>query len=69
MYDNVEDMAPYPIAYDIGAMLKGFERLKRLGDGPGHIIPGHDPLVMARYPAATPAADGIVARLDVDERR
>ncbi len=68
MYDNFESMAPYPIVFNVGTMLSGFERLKTLGDGPGHIIPGHDPLVMARYPAATPATEGIVALLDADPR-
>lgn len=66
MYDNFEGMAPYPIVFNVGAMLKGFERLKALAEGPGHIIPGHDPLVMTRYPAATPSTEGIVARLDVE---
>jgi hypothetical protein len=31
-----------------------------------HIIPGHDPLVLARYPAASAGLAGIVARLDAD---
>jgi glyoxylase-like metal-dependent hydrolase (beta-lactamase superfamily II) len=68
MYDNFEGMAPFPIVFNAGTMLSGFERLKSLGDSPEHIIPGHDPLVMARYPAATPATEGIVARLDADPR-
>jgi hypothetical protein len=29
------------------------------------VVPGHDPLVLARYPAASPSLEGIVARLDV----
>jgi hypothetical protein len=29
------------------------------------VIPGHDPLVLQRYPAAKPGLEGIVARLDV----
>jgi hypothetical protein len=38
--------------------------LRALADSPAHIIPGHDPLVLARYPAPSPALEGIVARLD-----
>jgi glyoxylase-like metal-dependent hydrolase (beta-lactamase superfamily II) len=68
MYDNFETMSPYPIVHDAETMLDGFKRLKTLADGPEHVIPGHDPLVMARYPAATPATEGIVARLDADPR-
>jgi hypothetical protein len=29
------------------------------------IVPGHDPLVMQRYPAPSPALQGIAVRLDV----
>ena len=60
---------PNPIVYAMGRMLRGFERLKSLADSPGHIIPVHDPLVMTRYPAATPALDGTVVRLDADPER
>jgi hypothetical protein len=28
-------------------------------------VPGHDPLVMQRYPAPRPELEGIVVRLDV----
>ena len=31
-----------------------------LADSPKHIIPGHDPLVMERYLAASKEMDGIV---------
>jgi glyoxylase-like metal-dependent hydrolase (beta-lactamase superfamily II) len=65
-YDNFEGMDPFPIVHDVEAMLRGFERLYALADGPGHIVPGHDPKVMAKYPAATPDSAGIVVRLDVD---
>jgi hypothetical protein len=32
-------------------------------------VPGHDPLVMALYPAPAPDLAGIAARLDVDPRQ
>ena len=35
-----------------------------LAESPGHIIPGHDPLVLERYPAPSPDLQGVVARLD-----
>ena len=38
--------------------------LRALADSPGHIIPGHDPLVLERYPAPSTNLGGIVARLD-----
>jgi hypothetical protein len=36
-----------------------------LAQSPQHIIPGHDPLVMQRYPAPSKDLAGIVVRLDV----
>ena len=45
-----------------------FERLivtTAVAPSPDHIVPGHDPLVMQRYPAPRPELAGIVARLDV----
>jgi hypothetical protein len=39
--------------------------MEMLADSPDHIIPGHDPLVMKYYPAASKELEGVVARLDV----
>ena len=39
-------------------------RMRELADREELIIPGHDPLVLARHPAPDPALAGIVARLD-----
>jgi hypothetical protein len=30
------------------------------------VIPGHDPLVLQRYPAPAPELKGFIARLDVE---
>jgi hypothetical protein len=43
-------------------MLDGFDRLRALAPSPQHIIPGHDPLVMQRYPAV-PGLEGIAVQL------
>jgi glyoxylase-like metal-dependent hydrolase (beta-lactamase superfamily II) len=64
LYANMENGMPYPIAYSIGEMVEGYNRARALASSRDHVIPGHDPLVMTRYPAATPALDGWVARLD-----
>jgi glyoxylase-like metal-dependent hydrolase (beta-lactamase superfamily II) len=64
LYANLEQVRPFPIVFDVGAMVDGYQRLRALADSPAHIIPGHDPLVLARYPAPSPALEGIVARLD-----
>ena len=65
-YANMEQGRPFPIVYNVGEMLDGFKTLNMLASSPDHIIPGHDPLVMDRYPAARPELEGIVARLDVE---
>ena len=66
MYDNFQDMAPYPIVADVRTMLDGIGRLKALAESSKHIIPRHYPLVIARYPEANRSSKGIVVRLDVD---
>jgi hypothetical protein len=38
--------------------------LRALADSADHVVPGHDPLVLERYPAASKELKGIVARLD-----
>ena len=65
-YANLESANPYPLLYSVGDMLRGFETVRALSDSAAHIIPGHDPLVMTRFPAAKPDLKGIVARLDAD---
>ena len=64
-YENLEAKRPFTTAFHVGDMLEGFDRLKALAPTPQHIIPGHDPLVMQRYPAV-PGLDGIAVRLDVE---
>jgi hypothetical protein len=46
-------------------MLDGYRTLRRLADSLDHIVPGHDPLVMKKYPAMSKATEGLVIRLDV----
>jgi glyoxylase-like metal-dependent hydrolase (beta-lactamase superfamily II) len=64
-YANMEEERPFPIIWSVAEMVAGYAKLRALAASPQHIIPGHDPLVMARYPALSPDLEGIVARLDV----
>jgi len=68
-YANIEEGRPFPIVADVGAMLEGWNRLRSLASAPKLIIPGHDPLVMQRFPAAGPGLEGIAVRLDARLRR
>ena len=64
-YANMEQGRPFPIVHDMGEVMEAYKTVNRLASSPDHVIPGHDPLVMSRYPAAQPDLAGIVARLDV----
>jgi glyoxylase-like metal-dependent hydrolase (beta-lactamase superfamily II) len=64
-YEHVESGRPFPNVVRVDDMIAGFQRLRALASSPQHIIPGHDPLVMRRYPAVSPDLDGFCVRLDV----
>jgi glyoxylase-like metal-dependent hydrolase (beta-lactamase superfamily II) len=65
-YEHFEQERCFPLVYDVGEMVEGYATLRRLAASPKHIIPGHDPLVLQRYPAVSPELKGIAVRLDVD---
>ncbi len=68
LYANMEEGRPFPVIYNLPDMFEGYEKLKRLASSSAHIVPGHDPLVMKRYPAPRRDLEGIVMRLDADPR-
>ncbi len=65
LYDNMESVKPFPIVFNVGEMVDGYRKLQKLAATDDHIIPGHDPLVLERYPAPSPDLEGMVVRLDV----
>lgn len=65
LYGNIGHDAPFPAVYHVGDMLEGYHTVRRLADSEAHIVPGHDPQVMQRYPAPSPELHGKVVRLDV----
>jgi len=65
-YENMEKVSPFPIVYSVADMVDGFKTMRSLADSDRHIVPGHDPLVMARYPGAGAGLDDIVVRLDAE---
>ncbi|MER2535053.1 MAG: N-acyl homoserine lactonase family protein [Rhizobiaceae bacterium] len=68
-YANLARGTPFPAIYHAGEMLEGFRTLRALADSDDHIIPGHDPEVIRRYPAFSPATEGWIVRLDQPPRR
>ena len=67
-YENMQTGRPFPIVFDVGAMIQGYDTLRRLASTPEAIVPGHDPLVLERYPPADDGLDGIAVRLDAGRR-
>lgn len=63
-FANMQQNRPFPVVVDVGQMMDGWKKMRTLVDDPDKIIPGHDPQVMALYPAPSPAMEGIVVRLD-----
>jgi glyoxylase-like metal-dependent hydrolase (beta-lactamase superfamily II) len=51
LWGNIRKRNPFPVVVDVARMLKGFDTLEALADGPDHLIPGHDPLILQRFPA------------------
>jgi glyoxylase-like metal-dependent hydrolase (beta-lactamase superfamily II) len=68
LYKHIEQGRVFPVVYNVGDLLEGYRRLKRLAPSMNHIVPGHDPLVRQRYPAAKPGLEGWVMRLDAEPK-
>jgi glyoxylase-like metal-dependent hydrolase (beta-lactamase superfamily II) len=64
-YENFEKGKVFPITIDVEDVLRGYSRLVRLAASPRHVVPGHDPLVLRRYPALNARTEGFVHRLDL----
>jgi glyoxylase-like metal-dependent hydrolase (beta-lactamase superfamily II) len=60
---NLERETPYPVVADVPQYLQSLHALRRLAPSIDHIIPGHDPEVLARFPAETGLHD--IVRLDL----
>ncbi len=66
LYNHFEQGRVFPITYNPAEVVEGYDTLRRLATSTKHIIPGHDPAVLKRYPAAKAGLEGWVVRLDVD---
>ena len=68
LYAHIETDRVFPITYNVGDVLEGYATIKKLAPTMRHIIPGHDPLVLTRYPAARPGLEGWAVRLDAEPK-
>jgi len=48
---NIQRRQPFPLVVNVFRMAEGWRICEELADGPDHIIPGHDPRVLRRFPA------------------
>jgi glyoxylase-like metal-dependent hydrolase (beta-lactamase superfamily II) len=64
-YENFEEGKVFPIVVDVENTLRGYTRLNELAASRRHIVPGHDPLVLQRYPSLNNQTNGMVVRLDL----
>lgn len=65
-YEHFDKKRCFPLVHHVGEVLEGYDRMLALAQSAQHVIPGHDPLVMQRYPAVSAALQGIAVRLDID---
>lgn len=64
-YESFERDRVFIAHESMTGMLEGYRTLRSLADSDDHIVPGHDPLVLRRYPPPSPDLAGIVAALHV----
>jgi hypothetical protein len=68
LYAHMDGGRVYPLTYNVEEVVEGYVTLKKLASSPRHVVPGHDPLVLKRYPTAKPGLEGWVARLDTEPK-
>jgi glyoxylase-like metal-dependent hydrolase (beta-lactamase superfamily II) len=49
-YDELNRERPFAVIADLAEMYEGYDTLRELAGAEGHIVPGHDPGLMERYP-------------------
>jgi glyoxylase-like metal-dependent hydrolase (beta-lactamase superfamily II) len=64
-YESLKDEQLFMTHESLFNMVESYRKLRRLAPADDHIIPGHDPQVLKRYPAAREGLEDIVARLDI----
>lgn len=64
-YEHIETNRAFAVFENLTDLLEGYRTVKRLAPSMQHIVPGHDPQVFERYPAAGPEMDGWAIRVDL----
>jgi glyoxylase-like metal-dependent hydrolase (beta-lactamase superfamily II) len=66
---NLRQRRPFPLYTDLAATFRDYDRVLELAGDLDHVIAGHEPSVIERYPALSPELAGRVARLDLEPDR
>ena len=69
LYENIERRKPFSITIDVEETLRTYTRLEQLAGVRDRVVPGHDPLVLDRFPAWKPDTKGLVHRLDLPMKK
>ncbi|GAB4347383.1 MAG: N-acyl homoserine lactonase family protein [Oricola sp.] len=64
-YEEYERGIPFAVAFNLSDMIAAHDRIRDLADSDSHVVPAHDPLVIERYPAASPELAGKIVRVDL----
>jgi len=67
-YAHMEQGRVFPTVHNVGDTLEGYGKLRKLSSSLAHIVPGHDTLVIQRYPAARPGLEEVAMRLDAEPK-
>ncbi len=63
-YANLQEDRPFAIVHSLPGMYAAFDRVRALAGGDDdRIVPGHDPLVLERHPAAGPGLEGLAVEV------
>ena len=68
LYAHINEGRVFPLVHNVEEVVEGYVKLKKLASSPRHVVPGHDPLVLKRYPAAKAGLENWVVRLDVEPK-
>lgn len=63
-YEHIENNRAFMVFENLADLLEGYRLLKKLAPSMRHIVPGHDPAVFGRYPAAA-GMEGWGVRVDL----
>ena len=68
-YANLEEDRPFSIVHNLSRMYGAFDLVRSLADAPALVVPGHDPRVMQRFPAARKGLEGVALHSPENNRQ